>query len=324
MKYKLILAITVIITVVASFYFLMLGSMKINLKETLEILFYGKESMSRIILLDIRLPRIVMSILVGMLLASSGAVTQTVFHNPLADPYIIGISASATFGAVLAYVLNLPETFYGVLGFLCSLIVSIIIFKISNFTSKSNVSNLLIVGIAISALLGAFTSFAVYLIGEDSFKIIMWTMGYLGYASWSKISILVFPLLFSSGYFYIKRYELDVLLCSEEEAFAMGIDTKKLKLKLLVISSLIVGFSVAFTGMIGFVGVIIPHIVRLIVKNSNRRVIPLAMVLGGLFLLISDTIARTLLEPTEIPIGVVTAFLGAPFFLFLAFRRRKI
>lgn len=324
MKYRFLLAITVVTTVIASFYFLTLGSINITFKEVIELAFSEENNPLKVILFNIRFPRIITSILIGMMLAGSGTITQTVFRNSLADPYIIGISSSATFGAVLAYILNFSESTYGIFGFICSLITSIIIFKISNFTSNTNVSNLLIIGIAISALLGAFTSFTIYFIGEDSFKIIMWTMGYLGYFSWEKIAILLLPLIFSSFYFYIKRFELDLLLCSEEEAFAMGIDTKKLKLKLLVISSLIVGFSVAFTGMIGFVGIIIPHIVRLLVKNSNRKVIPLAMLLGGLFLLISDTIARIIIEPTEVPIGVITAFLGAPFFLFLAFKRRKV
>lgn len=325
MKYRILIAITVILTVIASLYFLTLGSFKVGCKDIYQMIFYSKDSIIKVIIFNIRLPRIIMSVLIGMMLASSGVITQTVFKNPLADPYIIGIASSATFGAVLAYILKLSETFYGVFGFICSLIVSFIIFKISTLTSSRNISNLLIVGIAISAFLGAFTSFAIYFIGEDSFKIIMWTMGYLGYSSWKKISILIFPLILSSIYFYIKRYELDALLCGEEEAFAMGIDTKKVKMKLLIVSSMIVGFSVAFTGMIGFVGVIIPHIIRLVVGCPNRKVMPFAMILGGLFLLVSDTVARLILEPTEIPIGVVTAFLGAPFFLFLAFKgRRKI
>jgi len=173
MKYRFLLAITVVTTVIASFYFLTLGSINITFKEVIELAFSEENNPLKVILFNIRFPRIITSILIGMMLAGSGTITQTVFRNSLADPYIIGISSSATFGAVLAYILNFSESTYGIFGFICSLITSIIIFKISNFTSNTNVSNLLIIGIAISALLGAFTSFAIYFIGEDSFKIIM-------------------------------------------------------------------------------------------------------------------------------------------------------
>lgn len=276
------------------------------------------------ILISVRLPRILMAVLIGMLLSSSGTVVQTVFQNPLADPYIIGIAASATFGAVLAFIFNLPDIMYGVLAFVTSVIVSIIIFKLSKSGNKSDITTLLIIGIAISSFLGAFTSFAMYLIGENSFKIVTWMMGYLGSATWEKIVILLFPLIVSVFYFFAKRHELDLLLSGDEEAHALGVNVEKLKKRMLVVASLIVGFSVAFTGMIGFVGLIVPHTMRLLTKSSsNTRLIPLASIGGGVFLLFCDTIGRTIIAPVEIPIGVVTSFFGAPFFLYLAMRSKK-
>lgn len=147
-------------------------------------------------------------------------------------------------------------------------------------------------------------------------------MGYIGTSSWTKVSILLIPLVISVTYFYLKRYELDLLLSGDEEAHYLGLDVGKLKKNMLIISALIVGFSVAFTGMIGFVGLIAPHTIRLLTKSSsNVKLIPLATLGGGLFLLICDTIGRTILYPVEIPIGVVTAFFGAPFFLYLAMRK---
>ncbi|MGL5918103.1 MAG: FecCD family ABC transporter permease, partial [Cetobacterium sp.] len=181
---------------------------------------------------------------------------------------------------------------------------------------------LLIVGIAVSSFIGAFTSFAMYLIGEESFKITMWLMGYLGGATWTKILLLIFPLVFSLIYFYMKRNELDALLSGDEEANSLGVDVQELKIKILTVSSLVVAFSVAFSGMIGFVGLIIPHSMRMIVGPSNSKLIPNSALAGALFLLICDTIGRLLLAPVEIPIGVITAFFGAPFFLYLAFRSR--
>ena len=146
----------------------------------------------KIIIYEIRLPRILMAILIGMMLSSSGVVVQAVFQNPLADPYIIGIAASATFGAVIAYILQLPDIMYGVFAFISCLISTFVIFKLSNRNGKVDITTLLIVGIAVSAFIGAFTSFTMYLIGEESFKITMWLMGYLGGATWIKVGILIF------------------------------------------------------------------------------------------------------------------------------------
>ena len=323
--WKMYSGITIFIIIVA-FLSLKIGTVNISAKDIFRSFLGGKmrdESIKSIIF-NVRLPRIIMAVLIGMLLASSGTVVQSVFQNPLADPYIIGISASATLGAVIAYVLNFPDVMYGICGFIVSVIVALIIFRISRSRTRTDVAVLLIVGIAISSFLGAFTSFSMYLIGQDSFRIVTWMMGYMGSASWLKIGVLMIPLVVSVVYFYLKRYEMDLLMSGDEEAHSLGVNVDGLKRNLLIVSALIVGFSVAFTGMIGFVGLIAPHTVRLVLKSgSNTRLLPLATLGGGLFLLICDTIGRTILAPTEIPIGVVTSFFGAPFFLYLAIRRKK-
>ncbi|WP_289102586.1 iron ABC transporter permease [uncultured Fusobacterium sp.] len=277
----------------------------------------------KIIIFNLRLPRIVMSILVGMMLSSSGVVVQTVFQNPLADPYIIGIAASATFGAVIAFVFNMPDYMYGVIAFFTCLSSTLLIFKIAKKGNKVNVATLLIVGIAVSSFLGAFTSFAMYLIGEDSFKITMWMMGYLGNATWNRVIFLAIPLVFSVSYFYLKRNQLDALLSGDEEAHSLGIDVNKLKVRTLTVAALVVAFSVAFSGMIGFVGLIVPHTMRMLLGPSNSKLLPSTILAGGFFLLICDTFGRLVLAPTEVPIGVITAFFGAPFFLYLALRNKR-
>ena len=277
----------------------------------------------KIIIYEIRLPRILMAILIGMMLSSSGVVVQAVFQNPLADPYIIGIAASATFGAVIAYILQLPDIMYGVFAFISCLISTFVIFKLSNRNGKVDITTLLIVGIAVSAFIGAFTSFTMYLIGEESFKITMWLMGYLGGATWVKVGILIVPLLISMIFFFLQRSQLDALLSGDEEAHSLGVDVQKIKVQVLSVSAFVVAFSVAFSGMIGFVGLIIPHSIRMITGPSNSKLLPNAALAGGFFLLISDTIGRLILAPVEIPIGVVTAFFGAPFFLYLAFKGKS-
>ena len=277
----------------------------------------------KIIIFNLRLPRIVMSILVGMMLSSSGVVVQTVFQNPLADPYIIGIAASATFGAVIAFVFNMPDYMYGVIAFFTCLSSTLLIFKMAKKGNKVNVATLLIVGIAVSSFLGAFTSFAMYLIGEDSFKITMWMMGYLGNATWNRVIFLAIPLVFSVSYFYLKRNQLDALLSGDEEAHSLGIDVNKLKVRTLTVAALVVAFSVAFSGMIGFVGLIVPHTMRMLLGPSNSKLLPSTILAGGFFLLICDTFGRIVLAPVEVPIGVITAFFGAPFFLYLALRNKR-
>jgi len=210
-----------------------------------------------------------------------------------------------------------------VFAFITSLISAFLIFSFSKSKNGMNTGGLLIIGIAISSLLGAFTSFSIYMIGEDSFKITMWTMGYLGNASWSKVLFLFIPLLISVIYFLYRRFEMDCLLSGEEEAHSMGVNVEKIKKQLLIVASLIVAYSVAFSGMIGFVGLIIPHTLRMILGHSNKKLIPYSIVVGGIFLMLCDTLARNILRPVEIPIGTITAFFGAPFFLFLAVKNKK-
>lgn len=308
-------------TVIVGALSLSVGSVFIPLKQLLS--FGTMDESLQYILLHLRLPRILMAFFVGMLLASSGNVVQIVFQNPLADPYIIGIASSATFGAVIAYLLKLPEFSYGLVAFVCCMLSTLFIFNLSKRGDKVDINTLLIVGITLSSFLAGFTSLAMYLIGEDSFKITMWLMGYLGNASWSKIAFLILPLTLSNLYFYLKRNELDILLLGDEQAHAMGIPISKFKFYLLMVSSFVVAYSVSFTGMIGFVGLIIPHMVRMLVGPLNARLIPHILVIGGLFLLLCDTLGRLLLFPLEIPIGVITSIIGAPFFLYLALKNRR-
>lgn len=305
---------------------LFIGNYEINFIKGLNLLLGNGDtgSLEHKIIWNLRVPRAIMAIVIGMLLGSSGALTQTLFRNSMADPYIIGISASGTFGAVIAFLLGFSEIYFGIFGSIFSFITSLIIFKLANSRRGSlDLSTLLIIGIAISALLRALISLVMYLVGEDSFRVVLWTMGYLGGADWKKIAILLVPLLFSLVYFYLNRYNLDIILLSDEEAHSLGVDIKKFKYRVLMISTFMVGFSVAFTGMIGFVGLIIPHLVRIIFGSSNIRLIPLSMLYGGLFLLLCDTISRGLLTTMEMPIGVVTAIFGAPFFIYLAFKNRR-
>jgi iron complex transport system permease protein len=297
------------------------GSVAIPFKQAASVLLgMERNSPASEIILGIRLPRIVMSLLVGMMLAAGGTISQAVFRNPLADPYIIGISSGAVAGAALAFILKLPDIMYGVFAFGGALTAAFLIFNLSGKKGKSDTAQLLIVGVALSAFLGAASSFAMYLAGQDSYRVMVWTMGYLGAASWFRVGLLIVPLLLSLSYFFWRRHELDALLLGDAEAHSLGVAVGKTKRRLLLVVSLTAAFSVAFTGMIGFVGLIVPHGVRLCAGSSHSRLLPLASYSGGVFLLLADTLARTVMAPVEIPIGVITALFGAPFFMVLAIR----
>lgn len=313
--------VSIICSVIMFSISLKLGDSDISIENIIKTLVGGDNEFYKTVVIDIRLPRILMALLIGMLLAQTGLITQNVFSNPIADPFIIGIASAATFGAILGFLLRLDDSLYGLIGFISCCIFSLIIFKISSYTS---ITTLLIVGISISAFLGAFTSFAMYYIGEQSFKIVAWLMGYLGLASWYKVGLLSIVFVLTSVYFFAKRNELNILLCGDEEAKTMGVDSKRLKNYLLILSSLAVSFSVSFTGIIGFVGLIIPHITRMLTRNYNNAIIlPLSTIIGGFFLLFCDTISRTILAPIEIPVGIITSFFGAPFFIYLALQGGK-
>jgi iron complex transport system permease protein len=316
---------TIMVVLVCLFVFaLFFGSVAIPL-ETMGRILLGRERDTPLaqIVWEFRLPRIVMALLVGMMLAAGGTISQAVFRNSLADPYIIGISSGAVAGAVLAFMLKLPDFYYGLFGFFSAAGASFLIFRFSARRGSADTSQLLIIGVAVSAFLSAVTSFCMYLAGQDSYRVVVWTMGYLGSASWGRVLFLTVPLTAGLLYFLYHRQDLDALLLADEEAHSLGLPVGPLKRRLLLAVSLLAAFSVAFTGMIGFVGLIVPHAMRRLVGNSHGRLIPLAALGGGAFLLFADILARTLLAPAEIPIGVVTAFFGAPFFLFLATRMGK-
>jgi iron complex transport system permease protein len=300
------------------------GSVAIPLKQALSV-FLGREGESAAaeILLRVRLPRVVLAILAGSMLALGGAVSQAVFRNPLADPYIIGVSSGAVTGASLAFVAGLSDIWFGAFAFAGALGAALLIFRISASGDRANTAALLITGVALSAFLGAASSFIMYLAGQDSYRVMIWTMGYLGTASWFRVSLMAAALVLAMAYFAWRRHEVDALLLGDEEAHSLGVDVGKTKRQLLLVVSLTAAFSVAFTGMIGFVGLIVPHGVRLCAGNSHGRLLPLAAYTGGTFLLLADTLARTIMAPMEIPIGVITALFGAPFFIFLALRAGK-
>ncbi len=275
----------------------------------------GTES---IIISQIRLPRIILAALVGSALAVAGAAMQGLFKNPMADPYVIGISSGAAFGASIAIVVHLSVP---VFAFLFAAGTAFLVYNIAKKNGRVPVETLLLSGIAVAAFFSAMTSLVMYLAGEDLHQIVFWLMGGLWGSDWGKVTVAApFIFLGTIGIFVFSR-DLNAMLLGEEHAQHLGIEVENVKKILLVLVSLITGIAVAVSGIIGFVGLIIPHIARLVVGPDHRILIPVSALIGAIFLVWADTLARTIISPTELPVGIITAFFGAPFFIYLL--RRK-
>ncbi len=284
--------------------------------------------MSSIIILTIRLPRVLLGALVGAGLAMAGAAFQGMFKNPMADPYIIGVSSGAAFGASLAMLFGINFMFLGFSGigsmaFLGAAAASFLVYSLARVGNKVPVTSLLLSGIAVSSLLSAAISFMMLFNRDRVQTVVFWIMGSLSKARWESV-ITAFPGI-AIGMIVLLFYakDLNILLMGDETAAHLGVDVERVKIVLLGVCSLIAGSAVAVSGIIGFVGLIIPHVVRLIFGPDHRTLIPLSALTGAIFLLAADILSRVLIQPAEIPVGIITALLGGPFFLYLLHIKKK-
>ena len=268
----------------------------------------------------IRLPRIVLGAVVGFTLATAGAVMQGFFRNPMADPSIIGVSSGAAVGAVtvIAFSLSIPLQ---VAAFGSGLITAFLVYAIATENGRTPVATLLLAGVAVQTFLGAVISYLLLQSGGSLEEAVLWLMGHLQNSTWSDvgvtlpIALLTFVVLLAYG------TDLNVMLLGEADAQALGVDVQRTKQLLLAGSTIITAAGVAVAGVIGFVGLVVPHVMRLLVGPDHRILIPTSALAGASFLVVADTVAR--LGPAEVPVGIVTAAVGAPFFLFLL-RRREV
>jgi iron complex transport system permease protein len=271
---------------------------------------------------EIRLPRIALGAVVGFSLGTSGAVMQGFFRNPMADPSIIGVSSGAAVGAVatIAFPVALP---FGLqtAAFVGAVLAAFGVYLLATENGRTPVATLLLSGLALQTFLGAVVSYMLLHTGEGLEEAILWLMGHLRYSRWGHVeATLPLALVFFTVLLVYAR-DLNVLLLGESEAQALGIEVERTKQLLLVTSALLTAGAVAVAGIIGFVGLIIPHIMRLLVGPDHRVLVPTSALAGATFLVLADTLARS--GPAEVPVGIVTAAVGAPFFLFLL-RRREV
>ena len=267
---------------------------------------------------NIRLPRVLLSVLVGACLAAAGASYQGVFQNPMASPDILGASAGAGFGAALAILLGLSTFGITLSAFFTSLLTVALVFTVSRHAKGDRILGLVLAGIMISSLFQAGTSF-IKLAADPNNKlpqITYWLMGSLSGAQWSDLGFALLPMVLGLVPLLLLRWQLNVVTMGDDEARAMGVNAPRLRLGIVLCSTLVTAASVSVSGMIGWVGLVIPHIMRRLVGSDFRCLLPASMLGGGIFLLVVDNVSR-ILTTAGIPIGILTAFIGAPFFLWL-------
>jgi iron complex transport system permease protein len=286
------------------------------------------------VLWNLRLPRIIFAVLIGAALGLSGALTQGLFRNPLADPGLLGVTSGAACAAALTIVLlansgiNIPVSLrYWVLpisAFVGAIGVCFLLDTVARWLTADSIAGLLLTGIALNALATAVIGLCTYLATDEQLRsLTFWTLGSLAGASWPLLLALLALVL--AALWYVRRLvsAMNALALGEATAAHVGVNVRHLRTRVIVLVALLCGFAVAWCGMIGFIGLVAPHIVRLVIGPDQRRLVPLAMLVGAIILLVADTAARTVAIPAEVPVGIFTALLGAPFFLVLLAGIRK-
>lgn len=315
-----------------------IGSSNIHILDTMSIILNnifkiplreGIDLKDVSIIWSLRLPRVLLAFMVGGCLAVSGSVVQSILKNELASPYTLGVSSGASLGAGLVIVLGVSIPFLGqltlpVIGFLFGLITvyGVIVFSSKIDKTMSN-NTIILAGMVFSLFVNALLTTLTALFSEDLKSISLWQMGSFSMKGWSYVKVLIPFLLI--GFIGVIRYtkEMDILTFGEEQAKAVGVDTNKVKKHLFIFSAVLTGSAVALSGTIGFVDLIAPHIVRRVFGSKHKYVIPMSFVFGGSLMVITDLIARTIVSPAELPVGAITAIIGAPFFAYVYFSKGK-
>ncbi|EKO3416391.1 iron ABC transporter permease [Vibrio fluvialis] len=324
-----------LIMAISAIYSITVGPMNISFRDSLSSLLLQSDDIAKhinLVIHEIRFPRTLLCMLVGAILALCGTVMQGLFRNPLAEPGIIGVSAGASLGAALAIVLlsnlNFDARWMNAItlplcAFLGGALTTIVVYRLGTNKFGTSVIIMLLAGVAISAVSGAGIGYLNYVADDQMLRdLTLWSMGSFAGANWQSITLCGITLLGLYFYFTRRAMALNALLLGESEARHLGIPIQRLKRALIVLSAVGVGVTVSAAGMIGFVGLVVPHLGRMLVGPDHRNLLPVSALLGALLLTIADMFARVAAAPAELPIGIVTALVGAPFFLYLLFQQK--
>ena len=339
-KKRAALAIAAAAALLAALYAVGVGSIPISIPEVLRILLGGGEEMSRTAVLNIRLPRVAAAVLVGAALASAGAVMQCVLQNPRASASTLGVSQGAAFGAALGIVafgggvvnsanaasaVTISNPYVVTLcAFLCGSLSTLVVIAISQFKRDIGPGGLVLAGVALSSLFSGGSTLLQYFADDTKLgAIVFWTFGNLGSTNWRELLLLTAVLAASLCYFLFNRWNYNAMESGADTARSLGVNTRAVMLVSMGICSLLSAVAVSFVGIISFVGLVAPHIMRRFVGSDYRYLIPSSAVAGALLLILADTFGRSVMAPVVLPIGALTSFLGAPMFLFLLFKGGK-
>ena len=323
-------AMLVLLLLVAIYAFASGGS-NLSFADFISLFESGEHEMAKQIFINIRLPRIIGALITGVALAISGVVMQVILRNPLASPYTLGISSSAAFGAALAIILFSGSKSVGqssfdnpytiaIFSFATSLLGLMFILTVAKWRNTSS-EIIILAGIIISSFFGAGIAGLQYIADKTQLAtIVFWSFGDIGRANWTRLLIICVVCIPIFIYFYFNRWNYKALRSGDEYAYSLGVNPVRLRRTTLICCTLCTSIVVSFFGVIAFVGLVVPHIVRACIGNSEEHLIPTTAICGGVFLLLCDTLGRTLLSPTIIPVGIITSFVGVPIFLFLLFK----
>jgi iron complex transport system permease protein len=281
-----------------------------------------------VILLQVRLPRVFLGFLVGVCLASVGVALQALLRNPLADPYVLGVSSGAALGVAVAVLFGIGTTVLAfsllpVCGFLGGLVALLVVYRMAATYDRLPIHSVLLAGVILNAIFSALIMFITSIMEPNrSFGMMAWLMGSLTAPAYPALAALSVYLLAGLFLLFKQVRVLNILALGEEPARSLGIDTERAKRVIFLVSALLTGAVVSFSGMIGFIGMIIPHAVRLVIGADHRVLLPASALVGGIFLMVADTMARTFFVPSEVPVGIITALAGGPFFVYLLVWRK--
>ena len=333
--YVLMLSATLLMGLVATFS-IVVGPMTISVADSFKGLTPWANELPthiQLVIHQIRLPRTILCMVVGAILAISGTVMQGLFRNPLAEPGIIGVSAGAGLGAAIAivvfssvamqYPLLMNIAAVPLFAFLGGALTTLLVYSLGTSRNGTSVAVMLLAGVAIGALSGAGIGYLNFIATDQMLRdLSLWSMGSLAGATWSSIVLAAMSLLILLTIFMRNAKGLNALLLGEAEAGHLGVNTQKLKRRMILLTAAGVGVTVSIAGMIGFIGLIVPHLGRMLTGPDHKVLLPLSALMGALLLTIADMIARVAVTPAELPVGIVTAMIGAPFFLYLLFQQR--
>jgi len=337
-KYKTYLLSGIILLLVSVMLGIFIGSVAIDPGSALKMLASKipgiKENISvtwegsiEDILLKVRIPRVLLALIVGASLSVSGAVFQSLLRNPLADPYLLGVSSGAALGAAIVILTSLPFFFLGIpvvpfSAFAGALLSMFLVYGLAKTKGKLPMHTLLLSGVIINFSFSAVIMLLITISNKGLSEVIVWMMGTLNNTNYELLPYIAPAALILMAVIYMFSNDLNIIAVGEESAVYLGVKTENVKKWLFILNSLLTALAVSISGLIGFVGLIIPHIARMLVGPDHRILIPFSAICGGIFLVLSDTLCRSVISPSEIPTGVVTAILGGPFFLYLLKRKK--